>query len=227
MLKKNSRAENNNKEGEEEENNKSKTEANKNSNRDEKNNDNKLNIDNNDLEYNKTKYWTIKRRIDSEKKNFVQCIRVLLNINDKRLCSFVIYFENKNIISHTFNYTDTPEEIRDKIFINNNINFSADQFEKSFRPPSKIYKFKELYLFKTNAFLGYSRNNIIMCDRTKMHIYSLENELPIYTYEFFQEDLSIFISIEGIGCIFLLTKNKLFKIIFNQRYNLFSDEKIS
>ena len=226
MLKKNSRAENNNKEGEEEENNKSKTEADKNSNRDEKNNDNKLNIDNNDLEYNKTKYWTTKRRIDSEKKNFVQCIRVLLNINDKRLCSFVIYFENKNIISHTFNYTDTPEEIKDKIFINNNINFSADQFEKSFRPPSKIYKFKELYLFKTNAFLGYSRNNIIMCDRTKMHIYSLENELPIYTYEFFQEDLSIFISIEGIGCIFLLTKNKLFKIIFNQRYNLFSDEKI-
>ena len=64
MLKKNSRVENNNKESDEENNN-MKTISDK-----DKNNNNKLNLENNDLGYNKTKYWTIKRKIESEKKNF-------------------------------------------------------------------------------------------------------------------------------------------------------------
>ena len=59
-----------------------------------------------------------------------------------------------------------------------------------------------------------------------MHIYSEESPYPIYTYEFFQEELSIFITFEGIGSTFLLSGNKLFKIIYNQRYELFSNEKI-
>ena len=239
MLKKNSRAENSNKENEEEENNVNNINNNDklNSDRDKENNNNnldkdkdinKINIDNNDLIINKTKYWTIKRKIESEKKNFVQSIKSCLNINDKRICSFVLFFESKNIISYSFNYTDSPEEIRDKIFVTSNINLSSEpnNFVKYFKSPAKVYKYVDLYMFKNGSFFNYSRNNLILCDKSKMHIYSDESDLPIYTYEFYQEDLSCFITIEGIGSTFLLTGNKLFKIIFNQRYNLFSDEKI-
>ena len=221
-LKKCSRAENNikeNEEGEGKENNSEFWKEKKNKNED------KLNINN---EYNKTKYWTIKRKIESEKKNFIQCIKILLNINDKRMCSFVLFFETKNIVSYEFNYTDTPEEIKEKIFIKSNINLSSEQrnFELLFKSPAKLYKFIDLYLFKLNSFFNYSKNNLIICEKNKMHIYSENGQYPIYTYDFFEEELSIFITFEGIGSTFLLTGNKLFKIIYNQRYELFSNEKI-
>ena len=93
MLKKNSRVENN-KESDEEDNNNN-TQNKSNSEKDNKdanninNNSNKLTLGNNDFAYNKTKYWTIKRKIEAEKKNITQCIKFILSINDKRICSFV------------------------------------------------------------------------------------------------------------------------------------------
>ena len=38
---------------------------------------------------------------------------------------------------------DSPEEIKDKIFITSNINLSSEQrnFELLFKPPAKLYKF--------------------------------------------------------------------------------------
>ena len=217
MLKKNSRVENNNNNDEE-----------KNNISIDYDNDDLKNINQNNLYKNRTKYWTIKRKIESEKKNFVQNIKSVLNINDKRICSFVIFFESKNIVSYTFNYTDTPEEIKNKIFVTSNINLSSEQniFEQFFKAPAKVYKFVDLYMFKAGTFFNYSRNNLVLCDRYKMHIYSEESDFPVYTYEFYQEDLSIFITLEGIGCTFLLTGTKLFKITYNQRYALFSNDKI-
>ena len=217
MLKKNSRVENNNNNDEE-----------KNNISIDYDNDDLKNINQNNINKNRTKYWTIKRKIESEKKNFVQNIKSVLNINDKRICSFVIFFESKNIVSYTFNYTDTPEEIKNKIFVTSNINLSSEQniFEQFFKAPAKVYKFVDLYMFKAGTFFNYSRNNLVLCDRYKMHIYSEESDFPVYTYEFYQEDLSIFITLEGIGCTFLLTGTKLFKITYNQRYALFSNDKI-
>ena len=196
MLKKNSRVENNNNNDEE-----------KNNISIDYDNDDLKNINQNNINKNRTKYWTIKRKIESEKKNFVQNIKSVLNINDKRICSFVIFFESKNIVSYTFNYTDTPEEIKNKIFVTSNINLSSEQniFEQFFKAPAKVYKFVDLYMFKAGTFFNYSRNNLVLCDRYKMHIYSEESDFPVYTYEFYQEDLSIFITLEGIGCTFLLT----------------------
>ena len=107
MLKKNSRVENNNKDNDEI----------KNPNNVDINEKDKLSLNQNDINNNRVRYWTIKRKIDSEKKNFVQNIKILLNINDKRTCSFVIFFESKNIVSYKFNYTDKPEEIKNKIFV--------------------------------------------------------------------------------------------------------------
>ena len=226
MLKKNSRVENNNKDSDDEDKNENIT--NKEKDNKDLNNTNKINLDNNELVYNKTKYWTNKRKIEAEKKNITQCIKFILNISDKRICSFVLFFESKNIISYNFNYTDSPEEIKNKIFIPFNINLSLEikNFDKLFKPPAKLFKFAELYLFKNSSFFNYSKNNLIICDKNKMHIYSEENQVPVYTYEFYKEDLSCFIILEGLGSTFLLTGDKLFKIIYNQRFSLFSNEKI-
>ena len=219
MLKRNSKLENNKLDSEEE---------NKNKLKEDKNNSNKLNLDKNDFNFKYTKYWTTKSKLEAEKKNFTQCIKLLLNINDKRVCSLVLFFESRNMVAYNFNYTDTPEEIKNKISVASNINLSSEQknFEKLFKPPAKIYKFTDLYLFKTKSFFDYSRKNLILCDRNKLHIYSEDDIFPIYTYDFFEEDLSTSISIEGIGSTFILSGTKLFKIIYNQSYNNFSDEKI-
>ena len=176
----------------------------------------------------KVRHWITKRNVESEKKQFSQNIKIALNINNKRLCAFILFFEAKRIISYTFNYSDTPEEIKEKIFINSNINLRLDDrsFDQAFKKPAKIYKFVDCYLFKSKCFLGYSNNNLIIGDKNKMHIYEDKDPFPIYTYEFFNETLSTFFSFEGLGSTFLLTGTKLFKIIFNTRYDLFSNKKI-
>ena len=176
----------------------------------------------------KTKHWITKRNVESEKKQFSQSIKIALNINNKRVCAFILFFESKRIISYTFNYSDSPEEIKDKIFINSNINLRLDErsFEQTFKKPAKIFKFEDYYLFKSKCFFGYSNNNLIIGDKNKIHIYSDKEQYPIYAYEFFNETLSSLFSFEGLGSTFLLTGTKLFKIIFNTRYNLFSNENI-
>ena len=183
--------------------------------------------DNDDLFY-KTKHWIVKRNVESEKKQFSQSIKIALNVNNKRLCAFILFFEAKRLISYTFNYTDSPEEIKDKIFVNSNINLRLDDrnFEQSFKKSAKIFKFVDCYCFKAKCFFGYSNNNLIIGDKNKMHIYNESNVFPIYTYEFYNEVLSSFFLFDGLGSTFLLAKSKLFKIIFNTRYDLFSNEKV-
>ena len=226
MLKKHSRANNANKNNDE--NNENINESNEeNSSNEEKNSLENINPIN-DEGLIKTKHWITKRNVESEKKQFSQSIKIALNINNKRACSFILFFELKKIVSYTFNYSDTPEEIKDKIFINSNINLRLDErsFEQTFKRPAKIYKFIDIYLFRSKSFFGYSNNNLIIGDKNKIHIYSENQQLPIYTYEFYSETLSTLFSFEGLGSTFLLTGTKLFKIIYDTRYNLFSNEKI-
>ena len=195
--------------------------------------------DNNSLENNKNqeneedgiikvKHWIVKRNVESEKKQFSQSIKIALNINSKRLCAFILFFEAKRLISYNFNYSDTPEEIKDKIFINSNINLRLDDrnFDQSFKKHATIFKFLDCYLFKAKCYFGYSNNNLIIGDKNKIHIYNETSIYPIYTYEFYNEVLCTLLLFDSLGSTFLLTNSKLFKIIFNTRYEIFSNEKI-
>ena len=207
-----------------------------NDNMNESNMDNSSNLNNNSTDKNqnnddgflKTRHWIVKRNVESEKKQFSQSIKIALNINNKRLCAFILFFEAKRLVSYTFNYSDTPEEIKDKIFVNSNINLRLDDrnFEQSFKKSAKIFKFVDCYCFKAKCFFGYSNNNLIIGDKNKMHIYNESSVYPIYTYEFYNEVLSLFFLFDGLGSTFLLARSKLFKIIYNTRYDLFSNEKI-
>ena len=226
MLKKHSRANNTHKNIDED--NENINESNEeNSSNEEKNSLENINPSNEEG-FLKTKHWITKRNVESEKKQFNQSIKIALNINNKKACSFILFFESKKIVSYLFNYSDTPEEIKDKIFINSNINLRLDErsFEQTFKNPAKIFKFLDIYLFRCKSFFGYSNNNLIVGDKNKIHIYSENEQFPIYTYEFYNETLSSLFSFEGLGSTFLLTGTKLFKIIFDTRYNLFSNEKV-
>ena len=176
----------------------------------------------------KTKHWITRRNVETEKKQFSQSIKIALHINNKRVCSFILFFEAKRIVSYTFNYSDTPEEIKEKIFINSNINLRLDDrsFEQTFKKPAKIFKFIDCYTFRAKCFFSYCNNNLFIGDKNKIHIYSEGEQYPIYTYDFYNETLSILLSFDGLGSAFLLTGTKLFKIIYDNRYKLFSNENI-
>ncbi len=174
----------------------------------------------------KLKLWINKSTLKIEKIQLCQSMKIFLNINSKKICSLIYYFETKGIISYEFNYFDLPEEISKKIFIAQkelNINNGLD-FMKRNDPKISAYNFLDCYQFKTKCFFGFSDKNLILAEKNVVHIYEENINFPVYTYEFFQENLSSLIILDGIGCTFILTSKKLFKIIYNQRYKIFSNE---
>ena len=188
------------------------------------------NIDDDEINFKKPKFWTSRNNIKKEKNQFCQGMNISLNINYENLCSLTYYFETKGIISYNFNYSDPPEKLFSKITIparELNLNNGFDTM-KRVDPKIKTYNFIDFYQFKTNCFFGFSNKNLVIGEKNVIHIYDENNDentnFPAFTYEFFQESLTSLINIEGIGCTFLLTGTKLFKIIYNQRYKLFNND---
>ena len=184
------------------------------------------NINDNEINLKKQKIWTSRNNIKKEKNQFCQGMNISLNINYENLCSLTYYFETKGIISYNFNYSDSPEKLFSKIIIparDLNLNNGFDTMKKV---DSKIrtYNFIDFYQFKTNCFFGFSDKNLVIGEKNVIHIYDENTDFPVFTYEFFKESLTSLINIEGIGCTFLLTGKKLFKIIYNERYKLFNND---
>ena len=177
----------------------------------------------------KPQFWISRNNIKKEKNQFCQGMNISLNIKYDNLCSLTYYFETKGVISYNFNYSDLPEEVFSKIIISArelNLNNGFDVMKKN-DPKIRTYNFIDFYQFKTNCFFGFSDKNLVIGEKNVVHIYDENDEntnYPVFTYEFFQESLTLLINIEGIGCSFLLTGTKLFKIIYNQRYKLFSND---
>ena len=184
------------------------------------------NINDDEINFKKPKFWTSRNNIKKEKNQFCQGMNISLNINYENLCSLTYYFETKGIISYNFNYSDPPEELFSKIIIparELNLNNGFD-IMKRVDKKIRTYNFIDFYQFKTNCFFGFSGKNLVIGEKNVIHIYDENTDFPVFTYEFFQESLTSLINIEGIGCIFLLTGKKLFKIIYNQRYKLFNND---
>ena len=96
------------------------------------------------------------------------------------------------------------------------------------RNDSKInaYNFLDCYQFKSKCFFGFSDKNFLIGEKNVIHIYEENINYPVFTYEFFQENLSSLIILDGLGCTFILSAKRLFKIIYNQRYKIFSNEML-
>ena len=192
-----------------------------------KNEENKLDK-NEDIKNNKEKilFWSTSIHIWIEKKQLAQSVKIFLNINTKQLCALILFLEIGSVVSFPFNISDSPEEIKKKISITS-YEIQLDRIrEDSFGSFAKIYKFEEHYLFKSNTVCALTSKNLILAIDNKFRIYDLETNVLLYKYNFYKENIICFLLFNNMGATFFLTWNKIFKIIFNNRYKIFSQNEI-
>ena len=166
------------------------------------------------------KIWANKVGIEQEKKQIAQSLKIFLHININKLCSFILFFEDGVVITKNFYFNDKPEEIKNKIFILNNIKPEQSEIHIDFKDWDN-YDFPDKYIFKQNTICAFSNRNLILAGKNKIYIYDPITKKSAFSYEFYEENLNLFLKFEGIASLFLLTSNKLFKIIFNQRFQQF------
>ena len=194
------------------------------------NNDSKndnINLNNADMKNSeKILFWSTSINLWIEKKQIAQCVKIFLNINTKQLSALILFLEIGQVVSFPFNVNDSPEEIKNKITITS----SEIQIDKlradSFGAHAKIYKFEEHYLFKSNTVCALTSKNLILAIDNKFRIYDLETNVLLYKYNFYKENIICFLLFNKIGTTFFLTTNKIFKIIFNTRYRILSENEI-
>ena len=217
--------------------NKDKNNTNKMNNNDNKDNndknDNNNNINNNYYINNniikntkQISFWSTSINLWLEKKQVAQSVKIFLNINTKKLCALILFFEIGEVASFPFNYNDAPEEIKNKITITTH-EIQLDKIRpETFGSMAKVYKFEEHYFFKSNTICALTSKHLILAIDNKFRIYDLDTNAPLYSYNFYKENIASFLIFEDIGATFLLTWTKVFKIIFNTRLKIFSENEI-
>jgi hypothetical protein len=200
---------------------------------DENNDSNLYNSSNNNLpiiniKNNKIAFWSSSTILKFEKQQVSQGLNIFLNINTKQLCALILFFENGDIVSFPFNYSDSPEEIKNKITIPINIpEIKLDKIKTgTFGPYAKIFKFNLKYVFKSTTQCALSSKNLVIARDNKIHIYDLETNEKLFSYDFYKENIASLLLFNDIGYTFLLTSTKIFKIIFTTRFRILSQNEI-
>ena len=160
---------------------------------------------------------------DFKKKDF---IKIFLHININKFCSFIIYFNNNcSIIANNFNYNDSPQQISSKIFISNKVKLKSENL--------KLFNKYNIYnvnnnnnnSFKINSNLcAFNNRNLIFINNNKIIIFNNNNNNKIsFNYDFYEEIFYNTMMFEGISCLFLISQNKIFKIIHNQNFEKYNE----
>ena len=194
------------------------------------NNLNEANQENiqNEISNKKPFFWSTSVVLRLEKKQVAQSVKIFLNINTKRLCALILFFEIGVVASFPFNYNDSPKEIKNKI----TITLSEIQLDKILGNPNlfgqmaKIHPFEEKYFFKLNTIIALSYKYLVLAIDNKIRIYDLETNKNLLKYTFYKENINSFMLFNNIGFTFMMTWNKIFKIIFTTRLQIFSEKKI-
>ena len=183
--------------------------------------------DNNSTE--KVYFWCASVSLWFQTKQLEQTVKIFLNINTKRLCAVILFFGTGAVATFLFNYNDSPEEIKKKI-TDTPSEIQIDKLDKFkddiFGPSAKVYIYKDQYLFKSNTICALTSKHLILAIDNKFRIYDLYTKAALYNYHFYQEKIASFLLFEDIGATFLLTWTKVFKIIFNTRFKIFSQNEI-
>ena len=190
--------------------------------------DNDNNKENNKSQNKKTFYWLTSISLWFEKKQLAQTVKIFLNINTKRLSALILFFENGKVVSFPFNYNDSPEDIKNKITITSN-EIQIDNKKAEFGPMAKIYTFETFekhYFYKSNTICALSHKYLVLAIDNKIRIYDLETNQNLLKYSFYKENIASFMLFENIGFTFIMTWNKIFKIIFTPRFEIFSEKRI-
>ena len=191
-------------------------------------NNSNSNMPNINIKNNRAAFWSSSTILKFEKQQVSQGLNIFLNINTKQLCALILFFENGDIVSFTFNYTDSPEEIKNKITIPMAIpEIKLDKIkEDTFGPYAKIFKFNMKYVFKSTTQCALSSKNLLIAIDNKIRIYDLETNEKLFSYDFYKENTASLLLFNDIGYTFLLTSTKIFKIIFTTRFKILSQNEI-
>jgi hypothetical protein len=200
---------------------------------DEKNESNLYNNSNNNnpninTKSNRIAFWSSSTILKFEKQQVSQGLNIFLNINTKQLCALILFFENGDIVSFPFNYNDSPEEIKNKITIPTKTSeIKLDKINlNTFGPYAKVFKFNMKYVFKSTTQCALSSKNLVIARDNKIHIYDLETNEKLFSYDFYKENIASLLLFNDIGYTFLLTSTKIFKIIFTTRFRILSQNEI-
>ena len=177
------------------------------------------------IQGNSQQMWSNKIMVEEGKKEYGQATKIFLNINTSKLCSLILFFEKGFVMSLPFYYSDTPEEIKNKIFIKDKIKIDKSQ-KSDLKKNLEIYQINDNYIFKQKTICAYHGQSLVMASKEMLYIFKRYERFPYYKYNFYEESLSMFMNFEGLGSVFLLTKDKAFKIIYNPRFETFSNSEI-
>ena len=165
--------------------------------------------------------------IEEGKKEHEQTAKVFVNVNTVKLCSVIYFFEKGFVICKTFLYEDSPEVVRDKLFFSE----SKIKLDRSINTVhnAELYRLKDNYVFKHRTICAMHGKCLVMASNEMMYVFHQHSQEPKIRYSFYEEELEMFMNYDGVGGLFLLTKDKLFKFIYNERLELFmnSDDVIN
>ena len=192
------------------------------------NNSSNSNMPNVNNKRNRTAFWASSTILKFEKQQVSQGLNIFLSINTKQLCAVILFFENGDIVSFPFNYTDSPEEIKNKITIPKTTpEIKLDKIkEGTFGPYAKVLTFNLKYVFKSTTQCALSSKNLLIAIDNKIRIYNLETNEKLFSYDFYKENTASLLLFNDIGYTFLLTSTKIFKIIFTTRFRILSQNGI-
>ena len=157
--------------------------------------------------------------IEEGKKEHGQTAKVFVNVNTVKLCSVIYFFEKGFVICKTFLYEDAPEVVRDKLFFGE----SKIKLDRSINTVhnAELYRLKDNYVFKHRTICAMHGKCLVMASNEMMYVFHQHVQEPKIRYSFYEEELEMFMNYDGVGSLFMLTKDKLFKFIYNERLELF------
>ena len=174
-------------------------------------------------------FWSNSVVLSLEKKQVAQSFKIFLNINTRRQCALILFFEMGEVFIFRFNYNDSPEEIQNKITVTESP-IQLDKITKDkglFGPMAKEYTFEEgHYFYKSNTVCALTYKYLIMAIYDKVRIYDLETNQNLLKYTFYKENIHSFMLFDNLGFTFMMTWTKIFKIIFTTRLQIFSEKNI-
>ena len=158
--------------------------------------------------------------IENGKKHYEHAMKLFMHINRiTSLCAVMYIFEKHVVVCKTFLYTDTPNEVRSKLFFSETLIKLDKHIHTLYN--TDVYNVNNINMCQHKTICAFHSKCLIIASNDIMYIFHHKTFQPKKIFNIYEEELSLFMNYEYIGCLFMLTKNKLFKFIYNERFDLY------
>lgn len=158
--------------------------------------------------------------IENGKQQHEHIMKLFMHINRiTSLCAVMYVFEKHTVVCKTFLYTDTPDEVRSKLFFSETLIKLDKHIHTLYN--TDVYNVNDSYMVQHKMICAFHGKCLIIACNDIMYIFHHKTSHLKKIFNIYEEELSLFMNYENIGCLFMLTKNKLFKFIYNERFDLY------